>query len=51
VHPAASSPALAKRHGARLAIINREAAAQDDIADLVVHADIGPTLGRPVGVD
>jgi len=51
VYPAASFPALAKRHGARLAIINREATDQDDIADLVVHADIGPTLGQLVGVD
>lgn len=51
VYPAASFPALAKRHGAKLTIINREATDQDDIADLVLHADIGPTLGELVGVE
>jgi NAD-dependent deacetylase len=44
VYPAASFPALAKRNGARLVIINREATALDDLADLVIRADIGAVL-------
>jgi NAD-dependent deacetylase len=35
---------LAKRNGARLIIINREPTDFDDIADLVVHEDIGTVL-------
>jgi len=44
VWPAAGFPALAKRNGARLVIINREATEFDDMADLVVHDDIGDVL-------
>ncbi len=44
VHPAASLPPLAKRHGARLVIINREATPQDDMADAVINASIGEAL-------
>jgi len=44
VWPAAGFPLVAKRSGARLVIINREPTDFDDIADLVVHADIGQTL-------
>jgi NAD-dependent deacetylase len=44
VWPAAGFPLLAKRNGARLVIINREATDFDDIADLVVHEDIGSVL-------
>jgi NAD-dependent deacetylase len=36
---------MAKRNGAVLVIINREATEFDDIADLVVRNDIGDTLG------
>jgi len=50
VYPAASLPRMAKMHGAKLAIINREATEQDVTADLVIHADIGPTIGEAVGV-
>lgn len=50
VYPAAGFPALAKRRGAKLVIINREATDQDDSADLVVHDEIGTTLGEAVGV-
>jgi NAD-dependent deacetylase len=46
VYPAAGFPMLAKRHGARLAIVNREATEQDRYADLVLHAEIGPTLAK-----
>jgi len=44
VWPAAGFPLMAKRNGARLAIINREPTEFDDIADLVVHEDIGAVL-------
>src|SRR5262245_14254067 len=44
VWPAAGFPLMAKRNGARLVIINREATEFDSIADLVVHADIGCVL-------
>jgi NAD-dependent deacetylase len=44
VWPAAGLPLLAKRTGARLVIINREPTEFDDMADLVVHEDIGSTL-------
>lgn len=45
VYPAAGFPLMAKRVGARLAIINREPTELDAIADLVLHAEIGPVLG------
>ena len=45
VWPAAGFPLMAKRNGARLVIINREATDFDDIADLVVRQDIGDVLG------
>ncbi len=44
VWPAAGFPLLAKRNGARLIIINREATEFDEIADLVVRDDIGTVL-------
>ncbi|MGH7050548.1 MAG: SIR2 family NAD-dependent protein deacylase [Acetobacteraceae bacterium] len=44
VFPAAGFPRLAKENGARLAIINREPTPLDRLADLVVHAEIGPVL-------
>jgi NAD-dependent deacetylase len=44
VWPAAGFPLLAKRGGARLAILNREPTDFDDVADLVIRADIGETL-------
>ncbi len=50
VYPAAGFPALAKQAGARLVILNREATDLDGIADLVLHAEIGPTLGAVTGV-
>ena len=51
VYPAAAIPLLAKRNGAQLAIVNREAAPQDDAADLVIHGETGPTLAAAVGVN
>jgi NAD-dependent deacetylase len=46
VHPAAGLPALAKDHGARLVIINRDPTPLDAIADLVIREGIGVTLTR-----
>ena len=46
VWPAAGFPLMAKRNGARLAIVNREATDFDEMADLVVRADIGTALSR-----
>lgn len=44
VYPAAGFPQLAKRNGAKLVILNREATALDEMADLVLHAEIGAVL-------
>ena len=41
VQPAASFPAIAKRNGALLAIINRDETPLDQLADLVHHGSIG----------
>ncbi len=45
VWPAAGFPLMAKRNGAALVIINREPTEFDDLAELVVHHDIGDVLG------
>jgi NAD-dependent deacetylase len=44
VYPAAAFPALAKRNGARLVIVNREPTELDGIADLVINDEIGRVL-------
>jgi NAD-dependent deacetylase len=49
VYPAAGFPLLAKRNGARLVIVNRDPTDQDEIADLVIHAEIGATLSEALG--
>jgi len=51
VYPAAGFPLLAKRNGARLVIVNREPTEQDEMADLVINAEIGATMSRVVGVN
>jgi NAD-dependent deacetylase len=51
VYPAAGFPIMAKRNGARLVIVNREPTDQDGMADLVINAEIGSTMGRAVGVN
>jgi NAD-dependent deacetylase len=51
VYPAAGLPMAAKRSGAKLVILNRDPTELDDHADLVLNAEIGPTLGRIVGVN
>jgi NAD-dependent deacetylase len=44
VWPAAGFPLRAKQNGARLVILNREPTDFDDIADLLVHDEIGEVL-------
>jgi NAD-dependent deacetylase len=44
VWPAAGFPLKAKRNGASLVILNREATELDEIADLVIRDDIGTVL-------
>jgi NAD-dependent deacetylase len=44
VFPAAGLPIEAKRHGAKLIIVNREPTDLDDYADLVLNEEIGPLL-------
>ena len=44
VTPAALFPVKAKQYGARLVIVNREPTPLDEIADLVLNTEIGPTL-------
>ena len=44
VYPAATIPMIAKRAGAKLVIVNREATDLDDAADLVLNTDIGPLM-------
>jgi NAD-dependent protein deacetylase/lipoamidase len=49
VWPAAGFPLMAKRNGASLVIINREETEFDELADLVVHDDIGEVLAPFIG--
>ena len=51
VYPAAGFPAMAKRNGAKLVILNREPTDLDEIADTVLNREIGPTLGEAVNVN
>jgi NAD-dependent deacetylase len=44
VNPAARLPRLAKEHGARLIIINREPTPLDSLAENCLRSDIGPLL-------
>jgi NAD-dependent deacetylase len=48
VYPAAAFPLMAKRAGAKFAILNREETEQDPYADLVLRREIGPTLTEAV---
>lgn len=49
VHPAAALPVVSKRAGARLIILNRTETPLDELADLVIHDEIGKTLPALVG--
>ena len=51
VYPAAGFPAMAKRNGAALVIVNREPTPLDEIADRVIQEQIGDVLGGAVGVN
>lgn len=51
VFPAAGFPAMAKQNGARLVIVNREPTDMDNLADLVLNSELGPTLGAAVGLN
>jgi len=51
VYPAAGFPATAKKNGARLVIINREATDLDVMADLVLNREIGAALSAAVEVN
>ena len=42
---------MAKKIGAKMAILNREPTDLDSYADLVVHEEIGSTLGAAVGLN
>jgi NAD-dependent deacetylase len=44
VYPAAGLPVLARRNGARLVIVNRDATELDGYANLVINGEIGPLL-------
>src|SRR4030043_220677 len=44
VQPAASMPLVAKRNRAKLVIINRDPTPYDDMADVVIHGQAGPTM-------
>jgi NAD-dependent deacetylase len=46
VYPAAGLPMIAKQNGARLVIVNREPTEQDELADLVLNAEIGPLMAE-----
>ena len=50
VFPAAGFPLIAKRCGAKLAIVNRDATEQDTIADRVFRGEIGPLLSATVAM-
>ncbi len=44
VQPAASMPLVAKQSGAKLVIINRDPTPYDDLADITIHGQAGPTM-------
>ncbi len=44
VYPAAALPILAKKSGATLVILNRDPTELNELADLVIHAEIGPVM-------
>ena len=46
VYPAAGLPVEAKRHGAKLVIVNRQPTDLDRYADLVLNTEIGPLLSE-----
>ena len=51
VYPAAGFPLMAKRNGAKYAILNRDETEHDGYADFVVNDEIGYVLGDAVNVN
>jgi NAD-dependent deacetylase len=51
VFPAAGFPMVAKRNGAKLVIVNRDPTDMDDVADLVLHTEIGPLMAAVAPTD
>ena len=51
VYPAAAFPALAKRNGATLIILNLQPTQLDEVAELVIHQPIGEVLGTVTGIE
>jgi NAD-dependent deacetylase len=51
VYPAAGFPLMAKRNGAKYAILNRDETEHDSHANLVINDEIGPVLGEVVNVN
>ena len=51
VYPAASLPEIAKQNGSKLVIVNREATPLDELADLVLHDEIGAIMAAVVELD
>jgi NAD-dependent deacetylase len=50
VYPASGFPMHAKRHGATLAIVNRDPTEFDQYADLVLHDELGPAVSEAVSL-
>ncbi len=50
VYPAAGFPGLAKKAGAKLAIINREPTDLDFLADLLIHGETGAVLSSALAL-
>ena len=50
VYPAAGLPIEAKRHGAKLVIVNRDPTELDHHADLVLNTEIGPLLSETLSL-
>jgi NAD-dependent deacetylase len=48
VYPAAQMPMIAKRHGARLVIINLTGTPHDHLADIVINEKTGEVLSRSI---
>jgi NAD-dependent deacetylase len=46
VQPAAGLPAIAKRNGAMVVIINKDATPLDAMADMVIHSGASEVLGE-----
>ena len=54
VHPVAGLVSRAKDSGARVAVVNRDPTPYDDLADVVIHSDLGPIvteLADALGLD